>query len=37
MRVLIPLFTEQFLHIDGGIALAGPGNNDVLLFRRRHD
>jgi hypothetical protein len=23
--------------IDGGIALAGASNDDVLLFRRRHD
>lgn len=37
MRVLVPLLAEQLVHIDGGIAQAGAGDNDVLLFRRRHD
>lgn len=37
MWVLVPLLTEQLVHIDGGIALAGAGDNNVLLFGRRHD
>ena len=31
MRILIPLLAEQLVYIDGGIALAGSGDNDVLL------
>jgi hypothetical protein len=37
MWILVPLLVEQLVDIDGGIALAGASNDDVLLFRRRHD
>jgi hypothetical protein len=37
MWVLVPLLAKQLVHIDGGIALDGASDNDVLLFGRRHD
>jgi hypothetical protein len=37
VRVLVPLLSKKLVHIDGGVASAGAGDDVVLLSCGRHD